>query len=80
MQEHEKVSQAVLKSFTLDPDKWALDQLSKNELKECEQAFEVIIDTLNGVFTGYQECLLSDMKELMQQEVDRRDNELYRKL
>lgn len=77
MQEHEKVSQAVLKSFTLDPDKWALDQLSKNELKECEQAFEVIIDTLNGVFTGYQECLLSDMKELMQQEVDRRDNELY---
>lgn len=80
MQEHEKVSQAVLKSFTLDPDKWALDQLSKNELKECEQAFEVIIDTLNGVFTGYQECLLSDMKELMQQEVDRRDNELYWKL
>lgn len=77
MQEREKVSQAVLKSFTLDPDKWALDQLSKNELKECEQAFEVIIDTLNGVFTGYQECLLSDMKELMQQEVDRRDNELY---
>lgn len=77
MQEHEKVSQAVLKSFTLDPDKWALDQLSKNELKECEQAFEVIIDTLNGVFTGYQECLLSDMKELMQQEADRRDNELY---
>lgn len=77
MQEHEKVSQAVLKSFTLDPDKWALDQLSKNELKECEQAFEVIIDMLNGVFTGYQECLLSDMKELMQQEVDRRDNELY---
>lgn len=75
MREHEKVSLSVDKAFTLDPDKWALDQINNDELKQCEQAFELILDTLNGVFTGYQECLLGDMKELMQEELEMRDDE-----
>lgn len=77
MKEHEKTSLAVLTAFTLNPDKWALKQISVDELKQCEKAFELVLDTLNGVFTGYQECLLSDMKELMQEELDRREDELY---